>query len=297
MRFILCLLSLVVACGDDDGTINPDASFDAGTDVGPADTGPIDAGADTNDAGTDAPMDAGADTSDAGASVPTLFAVIGNDLVAINPTTAEATTVGAIGAISDTLTRMRWDAMNETLYAVYDVATGTPKLATLDVCTGAATAVADLTLPSGMTIGGIDFDDAGQAYVSISADAGSSEEMLATLDTSTGVVTTGVAFSMAIDADIILLGSPSLAIDQDPPSDSHIFYDFDLGTGAISNMRSGSPRVAHQAFHEGTMYGLDVTSDPAPLVTIDVASAVATDVGGSFDVATFRAMATGMSCP
>lgn len=297
MRFLFCLLSFVIACGDDDGTINPDASFDAGTDVGPADTGPIDAGADTNDAGTDAPMDAGADTSDAGASVPTLFAVIGNDLVAINPTTAEATTVGAIGAISDTLTRMRWDAMNETLYAVYDAGIGAPKLAILDVCTGTGAAVADLTLPGGTSIGGIDFDVAGQAYVSISTDGDSNEETLAALDTTTGVVTTSVAFSMAIDADIILLGSPSLAIDQDPAGDSHIFYDFDLGTGATSNMRSGSPRVAHQAFHEGTMYGLDVSSDPATFVTLDVTSAVATSVGGSFDRATFRAMATGMSCP
>ena len=62
MRFFV-LLAFCVACGDDDGTINPD--------VGPPDTGtdaPMDAMADVgSDSGTDVgPQDVGVDAFDAG---------------------------------------------------------------------------------------------------------------------------------------------------------------------------------------------------------------------------------------
>lgn len=60
-RFLMALLVLCVACGDDDGSVDPDAGPDAGTDTGPMDAG-TDAGSDAgDDAGTDAGSDAGSD--------------------------------------------------------------------------------------------------------------------------------------------------------------------------------------------------------------------------------------------
>lgn len=310
MRFVLSFVLVAFGCGDDDATL-PDAGADGGSDAtvdvgvdAPVDAG-TDAGADAGaDAGPDAgsdvgPVDANPDVFDAGpVGEPTLFAAVSGELVTLDPSTGDATTIGAFGLAIE---KLAWDPVTETLYAIYDTP-GAPKLATVDVCTGEATATVTLTLP-GNFVDGFDFDASGQAYVAVSADgsfpADGAAETLATLDTTTGMVTAVAGFTGGVDGDEIILGTtPPIAIDGDSGGNEHFFYDLDVSTAALTNVRSDTPRAARQVLHEGVVYGIGAAGGIAgQLVSQDIATSGTTAIGGSFALATFRSAASGIGCP
>lgn len=272
----------------------PDAAPDTGTDA-PVDVATDTFDADVDDVGVDAPPDA----FDAGpVGAPTFFAAVSGQLIEVDVSTGDATTIGAFGLAVE---KLAWDPVSETLFAIYDNP-GAPKLATVDVCTGEATSVATLTLP-GNFVDGFDFDSTGTAYVGVSADgsfpADGAAETLATLDTTTGTVTTVAAFTGGVDGDELVLGTtPPLLIDGDSAGNEHFFYDLDPTTGELTNLRSNTPRAARQALHEGVLYGIGAAGAIAgQLVSHDVASSSATAIGGTFALATFRGATSGIGCP
>ncbi len=300
------LVCLLVACGDD-GTVVPDAGSDGGADVGAPDSG-TDAG---SDAGTDVGTDVGVDAADVGppdtnpdvfdagpVGEPTLFAVISGELVSIDITTGDATTIGALGLA---INRLGYDPATETLYGVYDNP-GTPKLARIDVCTGEATDLGTLTMP-GNFVDGFDFDSAGQGYVTVSADgvfpADGTAETLATLDVASTTATAAVTFTDDTDGDEIVLSlTPPLVIDGDSAGNEHFLYDLNIGTGALTNERSSTPRSARQGELGGVLYGIGAAGAIAgQLVTHDLSTAVATGIGGSHVLGNFSGMASGVGCP
>lgn len=203
-------------------------------------------------------------------------------------------------ALGRSVTRLAYDSVADILYGVYDNP-GRPKLATIDVCSGAATPIGSLVMP-GNFVDCFDFDATGQGYVCVSDDgifpADGTAETLGRLDVTTLIVNADVTFTDMTDGDEIVLGLPTpLLIDGDSVGNQHFFYDLDLSTGTLSNIRTGDPRSARQGVHEGVLYGLGASGAIAgQIVTHDIATAVATPVGGSYTLGNFIGLKSGRGC-
>lgn len=273
------LALLLMACGGD-GTNVLDGGVDAGD--GRQDAGSPDAGLDaaTADAGDDAGFDAA--PSDAGVPEPRdLYVFVGRELYALDDETAEATLVGEsdLGPI----TRATFVPSIDALVGVYDNP-GTPKLATIDVCTGEGTHLADLTIP-GNFIDGIDVDPAtGIVFATVSANgthpADGAAEHFVRLDVSTGVATSEGDLTGIADADHLLLGLPSPIVgNNDSTGNRLVLFGFDPVTRVASEIRTG-PRTVRLTPHRGQIYAAGIAGEIAgQLVRVDAATATPTAIG------------------
>lgn len=156
--------SVEVDAGRDGGPLDAGGEEDGGGDVdagGDPDSGPADAGTGSDGGGADA-------GSDAGPPPMALFALLGPDLVRVDVTTGSTTMVGSTMLPSD-VTRATYVPGTDTVYGIYDNP-GSPKLATIDVCTGMATHVADITLPNNFVDGFEHYPDHGLVLAPVGAD-------------------------------------------------------------------------------------------------------------------------------
>lgn len=287
----------IAACGDDDAA-GPDAA------PGPDASQPADA-ATTSDA---APLDANAlDASapdgrppDAAPTPPMLYAIVANRLVTIDTATGDATDIGATGL---TVTRSVYDPSSDTVFGIYDN-TSAPKIATIDVCTGAATHLVNMSLP-GNFVDGLSFDPvSGQLYAAVSANGSfpsdGSAEHLVTVDTATGTTTTVGDFTGGLlDGDTLLLElAQPIAIDGDSGAQTIDIFNVDPSTAVTSNARSaGPPRSGRHAVFGGIVYALGMSGAIAgQIVTMNPADGAVTPVGGAHVVSQFATMFSAPVC-
>lgn len=300
MRTLL-ILGLVgaLACGDDDGTIGPDAGFDAGFDGG-TDAGPQDAGFDSGppdvgiDVGTDAGMDAG--PPDTGPMMRReLYGVIGADLVSIDTTTGAATLVASMSEnaflISD----------GTVLYGI-TTRTTAPALVEIDPCTGAfAAAPTPITVPSETVffLEGGTWDPAGdRIYVTASLDgaipADALSESLLAVDPSTAVGTRLATITNTNDGELdaitvvddVVYGTDAF-VASCPMSDGRrctALYTLDTSTGVATKVNDITYHANPILYDsEGGLlwtYNLD-TPDDRNVITFDLGTGTTTAVGES----------------
>lgn len=212
MRILsLCCVVGLLACGDDDGTIESDAGPEAGVDAGPSDVG-TDSRA--PDVGTDVGVDVGTDVGTVDASPDTgpverreLYGSIGAELVRIDTTTGVATSVATMPQQAFLI----FDPAGGVLYGVTERTT-TPGLVQIDPCTGEfASAPVLITVPDETVFftEGLTWDPVGgRIYMSASLDgtiAGGdviSERLLALdPDTATAAVLSTLTNTIDDEAD------------------------------------------------------------------------------------------------
>lgn len=268
------LAVLLVGCSGDgtttfDGGVDAsDERFDSGSDdARTVDAGAVDAGSETTDAGVPEPRD--------------LYVFIGTELYALDDETAEATLVGEsdLGPI----TRATFVPSVDAIVGVYDNP-GTPKLATIDVCTGEATHLANLTIP-GNFIDGIDIDPAtGTVFATVSANgthpADGAAEHFVRLNVSTGVATSEGDLTGIADADHLLLALPSpLVGNNDSEGNQLVLFTFDPITRIAFEVRSG-PRTVRLTAHLGQIFAAGIEGEIAgQLVHVDPVTATPTAIG------------------
>lgn len=329
------LLSTVIACGDDAA---PDAGMDAGpsdraldagrpvdaavrdagridaapADAGPTDTGPGDSGESDAEARDTGLVDAGdIDAGDIDAGVPDsglvdagpaprLYAIINDQLAFIGTSSGTFTVIGPTNIAG--INRLASGCGNTTVFGIYDNP-GNPKVVELDVCTGEATHLTNLSIP-GNFVDGLDCNPTTQElYASVSANGnwpgdGLAEHIVA-LDPYTGTSTSvGDLTGGLLDADTILLTlSSPVAIDADSQTNTIDVYDLDTQTLITSNLRSSSPRPSRMAVHEGVVYGLGVGGAiDGQIVTVDTAAPSTTPIGGAYNLLTVGGLTSGPGC-
>ncbi|RMH41637.1 MAG: hypothetical protein D6689_10610 [Deltaproteobacteria bacterium] len=284
---VIALFLFGVGCGggDDDDDVAVDARPRA-----------VDATADV----VDAEVAGDARSPDATPAGMVLYGIVSGRLVTIDTTTGDASDVGAVGL---EITRATWDEGSGTVYGVYDN-TIAPKLATIDLCTGAATHAVNLTIP-GNLIDGFDFEAAsGTLYASVTADGNyppdHRTEQLVTIDPVTGRSTVVANYTGTLtDGDVLLLDLPQpLAIDTDTSNSTVTLYDLSLASAAATNERTtGPPLTVFETVHQGVIYALG--GDGAiegQIVTLDPTTGVPTAVGGSHVPADVAALFSAPAC-
>ncbi len=299
------LISLVglLACGDDDGTVEPDASFDAGfdggTDSGPEDagfdSGPPDVGTDVGtDAGTDAGMDAG--PPDTGPMMRReLYGVIGADLVSIDTTTGAATLVASMSENAFLITD------GTVLYGV-TARTTAPALVEIDPCTGVFTAAPTPITVAGATVffmeGGTWDPDGDRIYMSASLDgaipADPLSESLLAVDPTTAVGTRLATITNTNDGELdamtvvdgVLYGTDAF-VSSCTGSDGRrctALYTLDTTTGVATSVNDITYH-ANPIFYDsegGLLWSYNLhTPDDRNVITFDLTTGTTTAVGES----------------
>lgn len=266
--------------GEDTGEDAP-AIADGGIDAGE------DAPAEVPDAGTDTGTDAG---MDAGLAPLELFATIGDSFVRIDTTTGDATLVGP--TVLGPVAKLTYDASADVIYGVIDYLSS-PRLVTVDPCTGEASAPIALTLSGGTVhfVGAIDYDPTEDAiFVTLSRNGAypgdSNEEHLARLDPATGVLTSVgdlLESAAALDGDALMLsGTLRLLADADPAPGApiHTFWQLDVTTGAATGRVTAPESLNSIELHDGVLYGASgAGSFAGHLVVVDPVTSEVSDVG------------------
>jgi len=267
------------------------AGFDAGPGPGP--------GNDGGDPGIDGGSDAGADTgTDAGATTA-LFAHINQTLVSVNVTTGAVTDIGPTGQANLVFA---WDRVANVARVVLDsytpvgVAVGTPKLGTIDLCTGTVTPGPSITV-GGVTVlraeGFAQNPVTGGFHIAVgTSGTGAATQYLTSqngaIDVTTGAVTiAGSHQTHQDDGDsLTFIGSSLRLLDVATDRCSCSVYTIDTATGAASNpvaTGTGVLRIAHDPVTGKlfTAYGMGTppSTTARSIGTLDPATGTNTPLG------------------
>ncbi len=266
-----------------DRDVGTDAERDADSDADAR----VDATADA-DAG-DAAGDATSGDADAAAPEPeNLYLVIRDSLVTVDPESADYTMVGSTGLLVDSVIAGAWDPVSEVPYViVFDDSLDEPRLGTIDLCTGAVTPGARLSI--GMTgVGyaeGTVVDPAtGTLFVSVSAPSVADylSETFGSVNVATGAVTAlGVVSPIQEDIDAMTFSDEILALDVDSSSGARAIYSVSATSGATTPLATLTEPLIGIAYSRarGQLFAYRFATPNRELVTIDLEAESVTPIG------------------
>lgn len=298
---LTALLAAASGCSDDANT--PPATPATPTSTVPTatpDAAPPPDAAPGVDGGADAASDGGGDASlpDAGPAQNGLFLHLGAKLYGVDVTTGALTEIGATG---QEFIVLAWDDAAKVARVVLDpyspaAGAGTPKLGTIDLCTGAVTPGPALTL-DGVQVRraeGLARDPGtGTFYLTFgTSNGGAATEFLSerngTVDVATGAVTAiGTHQTLQDDGDtVFFVGNDLRLLDVAQGINQGAVYAIDKATGAATKVVDTGPTVLRIApdTTRGLSYAAAGTANAATrsVGTVDLATGAYTRIGADF---------------
>ena len=257
----------------------------------------------------------------ASAADDVLYGTIGGKyLVTIDHTTGDAAEVAIMNGGIDGVYAIAFDWHTDTLFGLARAdGTVVPKLATIDVCTGAVTVIGNIDLPDTTEYfaEGIAIDPEGTIYVSMSIDGGIPSgdyysETLVTVDADTASATYVATISGTVqnEADGLEFVDGTLYASDDPGSGPTNIYTLAMSGAATLEGTLSSPRfnnVGDMAYNSteglfGTDPGAYTNGTPRHLCKISQpGTATATDIGlthkaAEFDGGLLSGLSWGSAC-